>query len=145
MHRWRPAALWHGSRTGIPFHCRSAVELRAGGRTRATDRVTGGANRSADCGLTVVRSRRGSPVRPALEQLRRGYILREVLAGEDPSQLHLDTPLVTSGLLDSNATLRFVSLFEQECKISISAHEARPENFDSIEKIAGMVMRKERS
>ena len=41
--------------------------------------------------------------------------------------------------------MRFVSFLEQECKISISAHEARPENFDSIEKIAGMVMRKQRS
>jgi acyl carrier protein len=77
-----------------------------------------------------------------IEQRLKTYILNEFLSGEDPSQLTNTTPLVTSGVLDSIATLRFVSFLEQEFSISIDAHEVGAENFDTIESIARLVATK---
>lgn len=74
-----------------------------------------------------------------IEQRLRSYVLREVMPGEDPSQLAATTPLVTSGRLDSIATLRFVSFLEQEFSISIDAHETGIDNFDSLESITRLV------
>jgi acyl carrier protein len=75
------------------------------------------------------------------EKLRQ-FILAEFLPGESPANLRDDTPLRTSGLLDSMATLRLVSFVEQEFGIEVEAHEAGIENFDRIEDIAAFVERK---
>lgn len=72
------------------------------------------------------------------EELRQ-YILSEFLAGEKPLNLQDDTPLRTSGILDSVATLRVVSLVEDRYGIEVEAHEASVENFDSIAAIAAFV------
>jgi acyl carrier protein len=82
---------------------------------------------------------------PDLEARIRSYVLSEILPGEDPSQLTRTTPLVTSGLLDSIATLRFVSFLEKELDISIDAHEAGADNFDTIELILRLVQSKRSS
>ena len=72
----------------------------------------------------------------------RAYILSEFLQGESPSNLKDDTPLRTSGVLDSMATLRLVTFVEGRFGIEVEAHEASVENFDSISAIAGFVERK---
>jgi acyl carrier protein len=77
-----------------------------------------------------------------LEARIRSYVLAEILPGEDPAQLTSTTPLVSSGLLDSIATLNFVSFLEKELDISIEAHEAGVDNFDTIERIIRLVQSK---
>ena len=72
----------------------------------------------------------------------RQFILSEFLPGESPSNLRDDTPLRTSGILDSVATLRLVSFIEEQFGIEVDAHEAGVENFDRIEDIAAFVERK---
>ena len=72
------------------------------------------------------------------EELRQ-YILSEFLPGEKPSNLKDDTPLRTSGILDSMATLRLVSFVEDRFGIEVQAHEASIDNFDSIDAIAAFV------
>lgn len=72
------------------------------------------------------------------EELR-DYILAEFLPGEKPSSLKDDTPLRTSGILDSVAILKMVAFVEQRYGIEVEAHEAGVENFDSIEAIASFV------
>ena len=78
------------------------------------------------------------PIRNAI----RDYILQEYLPGESPANLRDDTPLRTSGILDSMATLSLVSFLEETFAITIDAHETGIETFDCIEDIAALVGRK---
>ena len=75
------------------------------------------------------------------EELRQ-YILSEFLPGENPSNLQDDTPLRSSGILDSVGTLRVVSFVEEHYGIEVQAQEASPANFDRIETIAAFIKRK---
>jgi acyl carrier protein len=75
----------------------------------------------------------------------RQFILSEFLPGEKPSNLKDDTPLRTSGILDSVATLKTVTFVEEHYGIEVEAHEASVENFDSIESISAFVKSKKGS
>jgi acyl carrier protein len=77
-----------------------------------------------------------------IEEELRQYILEEFLPGEKPSNLTDDTPLRTSGILDSVATLKTVTFVEEHYGIEVEAHEAGVENFDSIRAIASFVRSK---
>lgn len=74
------------------------------------------------------------------EQLR-GYILKEFLPGEDASNLQDDTPLTSSGIMDSIATLKLVKFVEDTYGFMVEAHEASSD-FDSIDDIVGLIERK---
>jgi len=78
------------------------------------------------------------------EELRQ-YILSEFLPGEKPSNLRDDTPLLTSGILDSVATLRLVTFVEAHYGIEVEAHEAGVEDFDTIESISSFIVSKKKS
>jgi acyl carrier protein len=72
----------------------------------------------------------------------KGYILKEFLPGEDPGELTEDTPLFTTGILDSIATLKLVTHLEEEFDITVEAHEADAENLNTVEDIAKLVSSK---
>jgi acyl carrier protein len=72
----------------------------------------------------------------------RQYILSESLPGEKPSNLHDDTPLRTSGILDSLGMVKLVSFIEEKFGVEVEAHETGVENFDRIEDIAALIERK---
>lgn len=74
------------------------------------------------------------------EQIR-SFVL-EFLPGESASNVRDDMPLRTSGVLDSVATLRLVSLIEQRYGIEVEAYEAGIDNFDRIDDIAAFIDRK---
>lgn len=78
----------------------------------------------------------------AIEQALKAFILSEFLAGEDPSQLTEVTPLITTGILDSIATLRLVAFLEKTFSIEMAAHETDAEHLDTIERIARLVRSK---
>jgi acyl carrier protein len=73
----------------------------------------------------------------------RDYILREYLPGESPANLTDETPLRTSGILDSMATLNLVTFLEQSFGITIDAHETGIDQFDRIADIAALVAQKQ--
>lgn len=75
------------------------------------------------------------------EEIRQ-YILSEFLPGEKSANLRNDSPLLTSGILDSVATLRLVTFVEERYGIQVEAHEAGVENFDSIDSIVAFVQSK---
>src|SRR3954465_13804299 len=77
-----------------------------------------------------------------IEQTVKAYVLREFLPGEDPAALTDSTPLITTGILDSIATLKLVGFLEEEFSISLEAHEADPEHLDTIQRIAELVRSK---
>lgn len=72
----------------------------------------------------------------------KAYILREFLPGEDPDELAGDTPLMSTGILDSLATLKLVTYLEEEFDIAVEAHEADAENLDTLDRIVALVQRK---
>lgn len=73
----------------------------------------------------------------------RHYILTTYLPGESAENLRDDTPLRTSGVLDSLATLGLVSFVEKEFGIELEAHETGIDTFDRIEDIGALVARKQ--
>jgi len=76
------------------------------------------------------------------EELRQ-YILADFLPGEKASNLKDDTPLRSSGILDSVATLKLVTFVEEHYGIEVEAHEASVENFDTIASIVDFVHSKQ--
>ena len=73
----------------------------------------------------------------------RHFILTRYLPGETADNLRDDTPLRSSGILDSLATLSLISFLEEQFKIELEAHETDIDNFDRIEDIAALVERKQ--
>ena len=67
------------------------------------------------------------------------FILADFLPNEHPSELTVETPLITGGILDSISTLKLVTFLEDRFEITIEAHEAGIEHLDSIKRIAGLV------
>jgi acyl carrier protein len=74
-----------------------------------------------------------------IEASLRQYILSQFLRGENASNLRDDTPLRSSGVLDSVATLRMVTFVEEQFGINVDAHEASVENFESINSMVAFV------
>jgi acyl carrier protein len=74
------------------------------------------------------------------QQIRQ--FLSELLPPEKLSSVRDDTPLRTSGILDSMGMLRLVSLIEEKFGIEVEAYEAGVENFDRIDDIAAFIQKK---
>jgi acyl carrier protein len=69
----------------------------------------------------------------------RSFILTECLPGESPENLLDDTPLKSSGILDSMTTLKLVNALEKETSTEIEAHEVTEENFTSVDTIVAFI------
>ena len=78
----------------------------------------------------------------AIRDKVKSYILNEFLRGEDPDELTSDTPLMTTGILDSLATIKLVTYLESEFDIAVEAHEADAENLDTLDRIVALVGKK---
>ncbi len=82
--------------------------------------------------------------RQAIHDTVKTYILEQFLPGEDPNELTDDTPLMTTGILDSLATLKLVTYLEEKFDIAVEAHEADAENLNTLELITELVARKKK-
>ena len=82
--------------------------------------------------------------RQAIHDTVKTYILEQFLAGEDPNELTGDTPLMTTGILDSLATLKLVTYLEEKFDIAVEAHEADSENLNTLDLITDLVARKQK-
>ena len=70
------------------------------------------------------------------------FILSEYLPGEDPAALTDDTPLMTTGILNSIVVPKVVTFLENQFGITIEPHEAVVENLNTLSDIARLVMSK---
>jgi acyl carrier protein len=70
------------------------------------------------------------------------YILTTFLPGEDPEALTSSTQLMSSGILDSLATLELVSFLEQRFGIELQAHETDASRLGTLNDIATLVQGK---
>jgi len=78
----------------------------------------------------------------AISESVKDYILKEFLPGEDPNELTDATPLITGGILDSLATLKLVAFLEERFGITLKAHEADVDHFNTITDITALVLSK---
>ena len=77
-----------------------------------------------------------------VKETLRQFIVKTYLPGESIENLQDDTPLRTSGVLDSMATLGLVSFVEKEFDIELEVHETCIETFDTVGGIADLVVQK---
>ena len=69
----------------------------------------------------------------------RDFVVSTYLTGESPDNLRDDTPLITSGILDSLAVLGFVSFLEERFSIELDVYDTSIERFDRVMDIAATV------
>ena len=67
------------------------------------------------------------------------FILDTFLPGEDPAALTPSTQLMSTGILDSLATLELVAFLESKFNIELQAHEADPSRLGTLNDIATLV------
>jgi acyl carrier protein len=70
------------------------------------------------------------------------YILERHLPGEPAEQLKDDTPLQTSGILDSLAVLELAAFIGEQFGVELSFADTTVERFDRIDQIATMIARR---
>ena len=79
----------------------------------------------------------------AVSSTIRRYILCTHLPGESPETLSDDTPLQSSGILDSLAAVGLIAFLEKEFQIELDVHDTAIERFDTVRDIASAVVRKQ--
>ena len=72
---------------------------------------------------------------PILGQVR-SYLLEEFLPEEEPESLTPDTPLISSGVLDSIAVVKLVAHLEEAYGVELEAHEMSADFLDTPAMIA---------
>jgi acyl carrier protein len=73
-----------------------------------------------------------------MKDLVLNYIIKEYMEDEE-IELTYDTPLISSGYVDSFSMVSLLVFIENKFKIKIPASKATPEAFDSVNKIIGLV------
>jgi acyl carrier protein len=66
------------------------------------------------------------------------YVMKEYLEDED-IEITYDTPLISSGYVDSFSMVSLLVFLENKFKIKIPPSKATPEAFDSVNKIVDLV------
>ena len=73
-----------------------------------------------------------------LKSLILNYIRKEFM-DEEEVDLNYDTPLISSGYIDSFSMVSLLVFLENKFKIKIPPGKATPEAFDSVNKIVALV------
>lgn len=74
----------------------------------------------------------------ALKQMVLDYIIKEYLDDED-IKIDFDTPLISSGYVDSFSMVSLLVFLENKFRIKIPSAKATPEAFDSVNRIADLI------
>jgi acyl carrier protein len=77
-------------------------------------------------------------VRTAIRQ----FVLTTALPGESPDNLTDRTPLRTSGILDSLATMGLVEILERRFLVELDVYETSVDRFDTVADMTACVERK---
>jgi acyl carrier protein len=75
---------------------------------------------------------------PIVESVRT-FIIDRFLPSANPSELTATTPLLSSGIIDSLATVQLVAHLEETYGITLAPHEATTDYLDTLEAIATLV------
>ncbi|MCK5841954.1 MAG: hypothetical protein KAH31_07295 [Candidatus Sabulitectum sp.] len=70
------------------------------------------------------------------------YVIEEYVDEEDDEEeVSYDTPLISSGIVDSFSMVSLKVFLEKKCHVSLPDKEATPEAFDTVNKICELVRR----
>ncbi len=67
------------------------------------------------------------------------YVKSEYLDADDDREVHYDTPLITSGIVDSFSMVSLKVFLETTYNISIPDNKATPDAFDSVNNIVALL------
>ena len=67
------------------------------------------------------------------------YVKAEYIDEDDDTEIGPDSPLISSGIVDSFSMVSLKTFLERKFKISIPDDKASPEAFDSVNKIVKLV------
>ena len=78
-----------------------------------------------------------------MKQMILEYIKNEYLDEDDEDDVELDenTPLISSGIVDSFSMVSLKRFIEKKCEITIPDADATPEAFDSVSRIMELIER----
>ena len=72
-----------------------------------------------------------------MKDLVLNYVIKEYLEDED-EEITYDTPLISSGYVDSFSMVSLLIFIENKFKIKIPPSKATPDAFDSVSKIVAL-------
>jgi acyl carrier protein len=80
---------------------------------------------------------------PLMENVILDYIKNEYLDEDDEEDMDLDkdTPLITSGIVDSFSMVSLKRFLETQYEITIPDEDATPEAFNTVSKIIELIQR----
>ena len=67
------------------------------------------------------------------------YVIEEYIEEDDDQEVTYDTPLISSGIVDSFSMVSLKVFLETKYNIQIPDAKASPEAFDSVEKIVKLL------
>lgn len=67
------------------------------------------------------------------------YVIDEYVDEDDDVEVTADTPLISSGLVDSFSMVSLKAFLEKKYSIAIPDNEATPQAFDTVNSIAALV------
>ncbi len=73
-----------------------------------------------------------------MKELVLQYVLKEYIDDED-TEIAYDTPLISSGYVDSFSMVSLLVFLENKFKIKIPSSKATPEAFDTVDNIVNLV------
>jgi acyl carrier protein len=73
-----------------------------------------------------------------MKDLIKNYVTKEYIDDDDVT-ITYDTPLISSGYVDSFSMVSLLVFLENKFKIKIPPSKATPEAFDSVNSIVGLV------
>jgi len=77
-----------------------------------------------------------------LKQDIKTYLIENFYYGQDDNTLTDDISFLENGIIDSTGVLELVSFIQEKYGITVGDEEILPDNFDSINKLAGFIMNK---
>ncbi|MBN1955562.1 MAG: acyl carrier protein [Anaerolineae bacterium] len=80
---------------------------------------------------------------PAVKDQIRQFLAENFLFTDDASQLDDSVSLLEEGIVDSTGVLELVGFIEETYGLRVDDEEIVPDNFDSIQRLASFVRRKQ--
>ncbi|MHC4223960.1 MAG: acyl carrier protein [Planctomycetota bacterium] len=69
------------------------------------------------------------------------YVIDEYIEEDDDLEVEADTPLISSGIVDSFSMVSLKAFLEKKYSIRIPDEDATPEAFDTVNKIVVLVQK----
>jgi len=76
-----------------------------------------------------------------MKKVVREYIVDEYIEEDDDVEVSNDTPLISSGIVDSFSMVSLKAFLEKKYEIKLPDEEATPEAFDSVNSIVALILK----